>query len=103
MAENFLIFLQTYVGISVIAGIFTFKLMSSFMENIINPILDYFIKQDKFKRFNVMINDDGTQIKATPVTSNMELIYRINFGQMIRDIIIWLISMIILYQISKAL
>jgi large-conductance mechanosensitive channel len=103
MADNFLTFLQTYVGISVIAGIFTFKLISSFMENIINPILDYFIKQDKFKHFNIIINDDGTQIKATPATSNTELIYRLNFGQLLRDIIIWLISMIILYQISKAL
>ena len=37
---NFCTFIVSYVSLSVIAGLFTYRLLNSFLDNIILPILD---------------------------------------------------------------
>ncbi len=56
-SKNFSQFLISYVSLSVIAGLFTFRLINSLLDNIILPSLDISVLPDqKFHKLTKVYN-----------------------------------------------
>jgi large-conductance mechanosensitive channel len=93
-------FIISYVSLSVIAGLFSFKVVNSLLDNIILPILDITILPDKkFIKFSSFYNCNKKKIK--PLFNNNDVQYAIRYGMFIKDLIIWLFVMIILFMLYK--
>jgi large-conductance mechanosensitive channel len=102
---NFSSFIISYVSLSVIAGLFTFRLLNSLLDNIILPILDITVlPETKFHKLTKTYNH-----KKKEITNNIEkdkYIYIIRPGLFIKELIIWCFMMLLLYfiyRISKKL
>ena len=64
ISYNFSSFIISYVSLSVIAGLFTYRVLNSFLDNIILPLLDISILPDtKFHRLTKVYNHKKTEIK----------------------------------------
>lgn len=98
--SNFLDFLSTNVSISVIAGIFTFRLISAVLENIINPLINIILDENTFYSYNMTIDQDDKVVLTDPVNNLNHTKYYFGFGVVIRELIIWIIAMFILYYIN---
>ena len=62
--HNFSKFIISYVSLSVIAGLFTFRLLNSFLDNIILPLLDISILPDKkFHKLTKIYDHKKTEVK----------------------------------------
>jgi len=97
---NFLSFIVSYLSLSVIAGLFTYRLINSLLENIILPCLDFTILPNcKIHKMNRHYNHKKEKINSN-VNEN-EYTYSIQIGLVLKDFIIWLIAMLILYFIFK--
>ena len=98
--SNFLDFLSNNVSISVIAGIFTFRLISSILENIINPLMNIILNENTFYSYNLTIDQDDKVVLTDPVYNLSHAKYYFGFGVVLRELIIWIIAMFILYYIN---
>ena len=98
---NFNNFLSTQVSIPVISGIFTYKLLSSISDNIVSPVLAIMIDKNDFSVFDISIDDYNNIVLRTPVEISGSIKHSINVGVVLREFIIWLLIMILLYQIHK--
>lgn len=98
--QNFLTFIVSYVSLSVIAGLFTYRLLNSFMDNIILPVIDITILPDmKFHKLTLVYNH-----KKQPINNDFkktEYIHVFRPGLFIKELVIWCIMMILLYFIYK--
>tara|TARA_B100000886_G_scaffold310301_1_gene244990 strand:- start:924 stop:1256 length:333 start_codon:yes stop_codon:yes gene_type:complete len=96
---NFPEFILSYVSLSVIAGLFTYRVINSLLDNIIFPIIDLTILPDhKFLKYSVFFNSQKIKVDI-PNISNTETNYFIRYGIFLKDFIIWSIIMIILFII----
>ena len=98
--SNFFQFLSTNIGISVIAGIFTFRLISSILENLINPLINIIIHEHTFYSYNMTIDQNDKVVLTDPVNNLSNTKYYFGFGVVIRELMIWIIAMFILYYIN---
>lgn len=97
--ENFLSFLTSFVSISVIASLFSYKILNSFLDNIFFPILDLFILPDKqFHKLTKVYDNDLNEDKTI---NNNELKYAIRPGIFLKDFITWSFIIIILYIVYR--
>lgn len=97
---NFCTFIVSYVSLSVIAGLFTYRLLNSFLDNIILPILDLTIlPETKFHKLTKAFNNK--KIEINNVFKNEEYVYVIRPGLFIKELIIWCFIMLLLYFIYR--
>ena len=95
-SKNILSFITSFVSLSVIASIFSYKLLNSFLDNIFFPIIDLFILPDKnFHKLSRYYNND--LIKESSNNNNNKTIYAIRPGIFLKDFITWSFMIIILY------
>lgn len=95
---NFCSFVVSYISLSVIAGLFSFRLINSLLDNIILPLLDLTILPDKkFHKMSRMYNNNKQREKLEFKDSDNK--YLIRPGIFLKDVIIWLAVMLILYFI----
>jgi large-conductance mechanosensitive channel len=100
MSESFLEFLRLYISIATIAGIFTFKLLNSLVDNILNPLLSIILDESDYYKLNFKIDSNYQVIKISNIVHKHKY-YEFGIGILLRDFIIWLTSMLTLYFISK--
>lgn len=101
--QNFYEFLLSNISITVIAGIFSYRLINSFFDYIIFPLLDITILPDKeFAKFSKSFSQDKHEEDIKDILdyyNNNKCVFR--FGLFIKELIMWLIVMIILFIIYR--
>lgn len=100
---TFTSFLLSYVSLSVIAGLFTFRLLNSFLDNILSPLLDLTcVPNYKFDKLNKIYNVNREVVKDNKYKiSKNDYVNIFKPGMFLKELIIWCIIMIILYLIAK--
>ena len=94
-------FILSYISLSVIAGLFTYKFLNSFLENILFPIIDLTILPDrKFIKLSSFYNSEKNLINPIPI-DNSDSQYVIRYGLFIKDLILWIVFMIFLFMLYK--
>jgi len=97
---TFTSFIISYVSLSVIAGLFTYRLLNSFMDNILLPFLDITVLPDtKFHKLTCVYNHKKENIKNN--FNKSEYVYVFKPGIFLKEIIIWCFIMILLYFVYK--
>lgn len=97
---NFPDFIISYISLSVIAGLFTYRVINSFLDNILFPILDLTILPDsKFIKLSSVYNQNKNLINN--ILKSSENTYTIRYGLFIKDLLIWIFIMILLFMIYK--
>lgn len=97
---NFTQFLTEYISISVIAGIFTFRLLSTIIDNLFNPLIHMIFNEQTFYAYNISLDEDNKVILTDPVDSNGYVKHYIGLGTILRELIIWLSAMFTLFLIT---
>tara|TARA_B110000008_G_C16574523_1_gene405771 strand:- start:150 stop:467 length:318 start_codon:yes stop_codon:yes gene_type:complete len=96
--ENFLSYIFSYLTISVIAGLVTFRVINALLDYIVLPILDITVLPNyKFEKLTISFDKNKQNIK----NKSQNYINNIRIGLFLKELIIWLLSMIILYFIYK--
>ena len=99
---NFPEFILSYVSLSVIAGLFTFRVINSLLDNIIFPFLDLTILPDaKFIKHSIFLDHEKKPVNIMSSTQEENISYTIRYGIFLKDFIIWSVIMIILFVIYK--
>ena len=95
---NFMSFIVSYVSLSVIAGLFTYRLLNSLLDNIILPLLDISILPDKkFHKLTKTYNYKKENINN--IFKKEEYIYIFKPGIFLKELVIWCFIMLFLYFI----
>lgn len=95
---NFGSFIISYVSLSVIAGLFTFRLLNSLLDNIILPTLDITIlPETKFHKLTKTYNYKKKELKNDIHIKNY--VYAVRPGLFIKELIIWCFMMLLLYLV----
>lgn len=97
---NFIQFLTGYISISVIAGMFTFRLLSTIIDNLINPLINMIFNEQTFYAYDLSLDADNEVILTDPVASKGYVKHYIGFGTILREFIIWIIAMFTLFLIT---
>ena len=97
---NFIQFLTEYISIAVIAGMFTFRLLSTIVDNLINPLINMIFNEQTFYAYNVSLGADNEVILTDPVDSKGYVKHHIGFGTILREFIIWTVAMFTLFLIA---
>lgn len=93
-------FISNYITISVLIGLFTYRMINSFLENIFYRIIDFKILPDSFFwDFNKVYNVNGERIHAKYNRDKVE--HPIMYGKFLKDFITWITLITIFYYISK--
>jgi len=98
---NFIKFLQDYISIAVIAGMFTFRLLTTIIDNLINPLINMVLNEQTFYAYNLSLNDENEVILTDPTDDKGYVKHYIGFGVILREFIIWMIAMIILFLLAS--
>lgn len=98
---NFLEFLIRYISIGVIAGMFTFRLLSSIIDNLVNPLINMILNEHTFHAYNVSFGEENQIILTDPASSKGHVKHYIGFGTILRESIIWTIAMFVLFLIHN--
>lgn len=97
---NFSSFIISYISLSVIAGLFTYRLLNSLLDNIIFPILDITIlPETKFHKLTKKFNHKKQEINN--IIEKEQYIYEIRPGLFLKELVIWCFIMLILYLIYR--
>jgi len=98
---TFFQFIVSYVSLSVIAGLFTFRLLNSLMDNIILPALDITIlPETKFHKLTHVYNHKKEKIDNN--LNKSEYVYIFKPGIFLKELVIWCFIMIVLYLVYRA-
>lgn len=98
---NFCSFIVSYVSLSVIAGLFTFRVLNSLLDNIILPIIDLSIlPETKFHKLTKIYNHRKIKIENNDFSKN-DYVYVIKQGIFLKELIIWCFMMLVLYFVYK--
>lgn len=98
---NFLEFLTEYISIAVIAGMFTFRLLSSIIDNLVNPLINMIFNEHTFYAYNVSLGEENEIILTDPTNSKSHVKHYIGIGTILREFIIWTIAMFTLFLIAS--
>ena len=109
ISSNFLTFVTSFISLSIIASIFSYRLLNSFFDNIFFPILDLFILPDKkfhklTKIYDINLTIEDKIESRSSLSGNESLgtiQYAIRTGIFLKDFITWSFMIIILYIIYR--
>ena len=97
---NFSSFIISYVSLSVIAGLFTFRLLNSLLDNIILPILDITVlPETKFHKLTKTYNYQKKEINNN--IQKEQYVYVVRPGIFLKELVIWCFIMLLLYFIYR--
>ena len=97
---NFSSFIISYVSLSVIAGLFTFRLLNSLLDNIILPVLDItLLPENKFNKLTKTYNHQKKEIDNN--IQNEQYMYVIQPGRFLKELVIWCFMMLLLYFVYR--
>lgn len=96
---NFFQFVFTYLTITMIANLFTFRFISSIVDNFISPLINIIIHDDLFHHYNIHFDKKLQLVLVTTVNTSKTISYSFNFGVILKEFITWLIVMFILFAI----
>jgi len=97
---NFSSFIISYVSLSVIAGLFTFRVINSLLDNIILPILDITVLPDtKFHKLTKTFNYEKKEINND--IQKEQYIYVFRPGIFLKELVIWCFMMLTLYFVYR--
>ena len=96
---NFIQFLREYISTAVIAGIFTFRLLSIIIDNLINPLINMIFNEQTLYAYNISLDAENKVILTDPVDSKGYVKHYIGLGTILREFIIWTVAMFILFLI----
>lgn len=92
---------EKFITLTVIGSIFTYSMITKFRENVFDPILVYVLPPESFDFMRVDLPDEGPHPNVTNsnLFSGDENVssYTINFGPWVRETIVWLFMILILY------
>ena len=95
---NFATFIISYVSLSVIAGLFTFRLLNSLLDTILLPLIDITILPNcKFHKLTKSY--DYKKKNTESKFNNKDYVYVFQPGIFIKEFVIWSFMMIVLYLI----
>lgn len=93
---SFTQFLTSYIGLSVIAGLFTFRLINSIVDDIFFPFLDIsFLPEHKFSRINKTYDKSKNDISSD--FHIKDYVHQIRWGNFLRELLVWIVMMILIY------
>lgn len=98
---NFIQFLKNYISISIIAGIFTYRLLSVIKDNLVYPLINLVFNEHTFYAYNISLNEDHELVLTDPTNPKNYVKHYIGFGTILRELIIWVITMFILFLIES--
>jgi len=97
---TFVQFIFSNMSISIIGGLFSYRLLNSFLDNILFPLLDISILPNcKFNNLSIIYDANKTPLKQ--VTCDKNYVYVFNHGKFIKELIIWAVIMIFLFILYK--
>ena len=97
MRISYFSFIISFISLSVVAGLFTYRLINSFLEDVLLPCLDITIlPNDFFLNMNILLDRNKKIIKLTNV-DNSNIKYSLNLGLFLKEFILWIIIITILY------
>lgn len=97
---NFSSFIFSNISLSVIAGLFSYRLLNSLLDNIILPIIDMSVlPETKFHKLTKTYDYKKLEIKNN--IKNDQYIYIIKPGIFLKELVIWCFMMLVLYFIYK--
>ena len=97
---NFSSFIISYVSLSVIAGLFTFRVLNSLLDNIILPILDITVlPETKFHKLTKTFDHQKKEVNNN-IQKN-QYVYVIRPGIFLKELVIWCFMMLLLYFIYR--
>ena len=97
---NFSSFIISYVSLSVVAGLFTYRLLNSFLDNIILPLIDLTVlPETKFHKLTKTYNHKKQEVNHN--IKKEEYMYVIRPGSFIKELVIWCFIMLFLYLIYR--
>ena len=100
-SKNFYKFIISYVSLSVIAGLFTYRLINSFLDNILLPSLNISVLPDyKFHKLTKIYNHKK-QITHNKYSNVDEIFYIFKPGIFLKELIIWCSMMLLLFTFYK--
>ena len=97
---NFVEFLFTYLTIAMIANLFTYRFISSIVDNFISPLVDIIIHDDLFHHYNIHFDKNLKLVLASTVNKSKTISYSFNLGAILKEFISWVVIMFTLYIIS---
>ena len=93
---SFTQFLTSYIGLSVIAGLFTFRLINSIVDDLFFPFLDIsFLPEHKFSRINKTYDKSKNDISSD--FHIKDYVHQIRWGNFLRELLVWIVMMILIY------
>jgi hypothetical protein len=97
MPHTYFSFVVSFVSLSVVGGIFTYRLLEAFLQFIFLPTLDMSILPgDIFNNLNLNF-DNNKKIVRYSDKSTGNIKYTIQFGAFLKELFIWVIMMGLLY------
>ena len=97
MKISYFSFIFSFVSLTVIGGIFTYRLINSFLENILLPCLDITILPDDFfSNMNVLLDENKKIVKLTNVNKT-NIKYSLKIGLFLKEVILWFVVISMLY------
>jgi len=97
---SFISFVTSYVSLSTIAGLISFRLLNSLLDNIVFPVIDLtLLPSQRFNKIARFYNYKKEEIKIKNKNNKNEFNNVINIGGFIKELIIWTITMVVLYFI----
>jgi len=92
---------QKWITITVIGSVFTFGMITKFRESVFEPLLVYVLPPESFNWMKFDLPDEGPHPNVTGMFGNENhSSYTINFGPWVRETIVWLFMILILYLMS---
>lgn len=98
--DNITKFFKSSVSRSVIAGVFTYKLLSTIIENFIEPLFSLFVPHKWFVSFNRYYDGNVNSLKVNEVSMKDPVKYKFRFGRIFREAVVWCIAMMIIYFLN---
>jgi large-conductance mechanosensitive channel len=101
--QSVFLFLDKYINLSVIGGLFTYRLLSSFMSAVFSPLIDIFLPTRVTENMNISLTGDFQRVYinriSTTIGKNIEYVFAL--GDLLREFIIWVFVMTLLFIFYK--
>lgn len=93
-SKGYFSFVTSFISLSVIGGIFSYRFINSFLSDILFPCLNISIlPDDTFNKMNVYTGNQPETKKSTKGNT-------IRIGTFLKEMLMWVIVMTILYSIA---
>ena len=103
--DSFFQFIGSYISLSVISSLFTYRLINSLLDNIIYPLFDIsFLPDKRFSKLSNLFDTNKNPLDYKKLKiKDSQYKYVIRPGLFLKELIIWTVIMLIMFLIYKFL